>query len=114
MTHTMKVILLSAMIFPGAGHFYLRKHISGVLFSVIASVCSYLIIVNFTTRILTVFEKVRVGEMAPDFLQMMQFILKQPEAPEARLSPYVWIVLIVCWLVAILDSYRIIRKQERL
>ena len=109
MTRTMKTVLLSAAIFPGAGHFYLKNYILGVLFSVIASVCSYLIIVNLATRILAVFEKVINGEMAPDFLLMMQFMLKQPEDPGTRLSPYVWIVLIVCWLIAILDSYRISR-----
>lgn len=113
MTGTTKAVLLSAVIFPGAAHFYLKKYISGVFFSVIATVCSYLIIVNFTTRILIVFEKVRAGEIAPEFLLMIQLILKQPENPEARLSLHVWIVLIVCWLVAIADSYRIARQQER-
>jgi len=112
MTRTIKAVLLSTVIFPGAAHFYLKKYISAVVFSVIASVCSYLIIVNYVARILVLFEKIRVGEIAPEFLLMMQFILKQPENPAARLSLYVWIVLIVCWLIAIADSYRIARKQE--
>ncbi len=107
MTHTMKSVLLSAAIFPGAGHFYLKKYITAVLLASVASITSLLIIANFTSRILMVFEKIKAGELAPDFLLIMQQILKQPVDPDARLSIVVWIVLIICWLVAIVDSYRI-------
>ncbi len=112
MTQTMKAVLLSTAIFPGAAHFYLKKYISGMVFSLIASVCSYFIIINFAARIMTVFEKIRTGKIAPDFLLMMQLILKQPVDPETKLSPYIWPVLIICWLLAILDSYRIAKKKQ--
>ncbi len=111
MTRTMKVVLLSGVVFPGAGHFYLKKYFFAVLLTMIASVCSYLIIMNFTIRILTLFEKIQSGEVAPDFSLMIQFILTQPEDPAARLSVVVWVVMMICWLVAVFDSYRIARKQ---
>ena len=108
----MKAVLLSAVVFPGTGHFYLKKYFSGVLLSVTASVCSYLIIMNFTIRILTLFEKIQSGEIVLDFLLMMQFILTEPEDPAARLSAVVWIAMMICWLIAIFDSYRIAKKSS--
>lgn len=112
MTKTMKAVLLSAVIFPGAGHFYLKKMVTGIVLSSVTSIASYFILMNIFNRIVKVFEKIQSGEMEPEFVQMILFVLSQPEDPQGRISLMVWLVLLMSWLLAIGDCYRIARKKS--
>ena len=105
--------IFSAFVFPGAGHFYLKKYIMGFLLSGITLVPLYLIIASVVNRTLQVTDKIMSGEVQPDLATIMDLVSQQSADPGAESLQYVWLVLIGVWLVGIADSYRVGRLQDK-
>ena len=108
-----KAAILSAFVFPGAGHFYLKKYIAALLLAGITLVPIYLIIANVVNRTLQVTDKILSGEVQPDLATIMELVTQQSADPGADSLQYVWLVLIGVWLVGTADSYRLGRLQDK-
>lgn len=101
--------LLSALVFPGAGHFYLRRPRRAWVFLVPALFASLVWFGNITSQVSTLLGQVEDGTLAPD-----------PAAIAARMeaqggqSPFVsfaGIVFVVFWAGSIVDSIAIARRS---
>jgi hypothetical protein len=112
MTKSTKAALLSAFVFPGAGHFFLKKHVAGVVLAVSAFASLYMIISNMVERALQLTDKILSGEVPLDVATITELLAKQPPGAEAQLLNIAWVVLIISWLLGIVDSYRIGLGQE--
>ncbi len=113
MTKSVKAFLLSALVFPGIGHFYLKKHVQGVLFSGIAAVCLYFLLVTTVKLAHEVSDKILNGEIAMDIVDISAAITKLLEESAIHQLNLVTIVLFVCWIVSIVDSYRLGRLEDK-
>ena len=111
MSKTMKAALLSAFVFPGAGHFFLKKHITGTLLAGAAFASLYWVISKMVERALQIAEKIQSGEVQLDVAAITELISKQPTGTDAQLLNIAWTVLIISWLIGIVDSYRVGRIQ---
>lgn len=112
MGKTMKAALLSALVFPGAGHFFLKKHITGTVLAGAALASLYLVISKMVERALQIAEKIQSGEVQLDVAAITELISKQPTGTDAQLLNIAWTVLILSWLIGIVDSYRVGRIQD--
>jgi hypothetical protein len=111
MSKAIKATLLSALVFPGVGHFFLKKHIAGALLAGAAFAALYLVISRMVERVLQIVDKIEHGEVSLDVTAIAELISRQPTGTDALLLRIAWIVLIVCWLIGIVDSYRVGRSQ---
>ncbi len=111
MSKAMKASLLSVLIFPGVGHFFLKKYIAGTLLAGAAFVSLYLVISRMVERALQIADKIERGEVQLDVAAITELISRQPTGTDALLLRIAWIVLIVSWLIGIVDSYRVGRSQ---
>jgi hypothetical protein len=102
--------LLSALVFPGAGHFYLRRPRRAWLFLVPALVAALIWFGDVATQVSTILDQVEAGTIAPD-----------PAAIAARMeaqgggSPLVslaGIVFVVFWAGSIIDSIVVARSSR--
>ncbi len=107
MKKSTKAVLLSAFVFPGAGHFFLKKYISAVVLVGASFSGIYLLIVKTVERALQITEKIQSGDIRPDVAAIAEIISKQPTGTEAQLLKYATAVLVICWLIGIIDSYRV-------
>ncbi|MFW2367790.1 MAG: hypothetical protein ACN4GW_15340 [Desulforhopalus sp.] len=107
MSNAIKAVLLSAFVFPGSGHFFLKKHFTGCLLSVPALASLYLIVSNIVERTLQVSEKIQNGEIQPDVALITELIMQQPAGTDVQLLNIGGAVLMVSWLIGVVDSYRI-------
>jgi TM2 domain-containing membrane protein YozV len=107
-----KAVLLSAFVFPGAGHIYLKKYISGgVLFG--ASLLGiYYLISKTVESALQIVEKIQSGEVQPDVTAITQLVTKQSTGAESQLLNIATATIIICWIIGIIDSYRIGRLRD--
>ena len=108
--HT-KAALLSTFIFPGVGHFLLKKHIQGALLAGTACVALYFLIAKTVEKTLLVFDKIQSGEAPLDIATITQLVSNQTTGTETQLIRLATAALIISWLIGIVDSYRVGRAQ---
>jgi len=106
MSNAIKAALLSAFVFPGTGHFFLKKHIIGTLLAGAALASFYLVLSGLVKSAMQIGDKIQRGEVQLDVAAITDLISKQPTGTDAELLNVAWIVLIISWLIGIVDSYR--------
>ena len=111
MTKPIKAVMLSALVFPGAGHLFLKKYVSGTVFAGITVASLYFIISRTVERALEIVDKIQRGEVQLDIAAITELVSKQPA--DASLLNFTWTVLIIAWAIAIGDSYRVGRGQAK-
>ena len=114
MKKSIKAVLLSALVFPGAGHLYLKKHILGAILGCASLAALYVIAVNMLERAQQIAEKIVHGEIELDVAEIAEMLSTQPIGNDSQLYDVAWTVLIISWLIAIASSYRIGRVQDKI
>ena len=109
----MKAALLSAFVFPGVGHFLLKKYIPGAVLAGTAFAGLYFLIAKTVERALQIAEKIQSGEVQLDAATITELVSKQATGTEAQLLNIAAAVLFVSWLIGIVDSYRVGRAQDK-
>lgn len=112
MKKTDQAVLLSALIFPGSGHFFLKRYFVGLLLGSIALVASYFLISGMITKALELADKIKGGEIPPNIAVIIELLSQQTAGDELRTLNTALIILLVVWLVGIVDSYRIGRQLD--
>lgn len=113
MNRPMKAVLLSALVFPGLGHYFLKKYISAAVLSGAAFGGLYFLIAKTTEMAFRISEKIQSGEVPLDVATMTALVSQQATGSEAQLPNIAAAVLLVSWLIAIVDSYRVARAQDK-
>lgn len=114
MKSSTKAVLLSLFLFPGSGHVYLKKYaVGGVLITASLAAIYYLLlaIVDKATR---VSEMILSGEVRLDVISITQALSKQTTAADSQSLKVATAVLVVCFLVGILDAYRLGRASDKI
>jgi len=111
MTPPLKAALISALVFPGGGHFYLKKHIVGALLAGISLMCVYLLVATAMEAAQVISLKLQSGEIPLDIDRIRAEIVKQSAASGSTTTGIATWLLAICWLAGIVDSFRLGRKQ---
>lgn len=112
MNQSMKAALISALVFPGAGHFYLKEKLGGFLFAVPAFGALFLIISTMMEKAQLIVGQIQRGEIQPDIIAITELLTRHAAEAGSSLQ-VVWIAFIVVWLGSTVDAYRLGRKAER-
>ena len=112
MKNSTKAVLLSALVFPGAGHFFLKKIVFGVALVGIALVALSILASHAVNKALHIVDKIQSGEVQLDITVVTELISQQPMGAEAQAINIATVILITVWLVGVIDSYRTGRMQE--
>lgn len=107
-----KAALLSAFVFPGVGHFLLKKYVVGALLSGTALVALYVVVSYALERALTIVEKLQSGEAPLDIAAMTELVSRQEAAVGTQSTTIATIVLTIVWLAGIVDAYRLGSAQD--
>jgi hypothetical protein len=113
MSKSIKAAMLSAFVFPGAGHFFLKRYLSGIVLAGTAVVPLYFILSVIVEKTLQIADKIQRGEVQLDVAVITELIVRQPTGIDAGLLRFAWIVLIISWLLSIADSYRVGCIQDK-
>ena len=113
MNKPMKAALLSAFVFPGVGHFLLKKYIPGAVLAGTAFAGLYFLITKTVERALQIAEEIQSGEVQLDAATITELVSKQATGTEAQLLNIAAAVIFVSWLIGIVDSYRVGRAQDK-
>jgi len=107
MSKSGKAVLLSALVFPGAGHFFLKKKITGSILAIAAFFGFYSIVAGILGRAQQIADKIVSGEIQPDMTIITDLVTNQSTSTEAQSLNIATTILIISWVIGIVDSYRV-------
>ena len=107
MKKSTKAALLSALIFPGSGHIYLKKYMAGALLAGVSFAAIYYLISNAVEKAFKIIEKVQHGDVQPDINEIAKLVSQQSTGADIQLMNIAATALFICWLIGIIDSYRV-------
>lgn len=113
MRKSLLAALLSALVFPGAGHFALKKPVQGVLLSAVTIVCLYFLLTTTVEIAQQLIVKIQLGEIAMDIITIREMVSQQFTGIDDQRINMPSLLLVICWVVAIVDSFRIGWLQDK-
>jgi len=111
MKKSVKAALLSAFVYPGMGHFYLKKHAMFAVFACAFSVPLYFIISEILAKAERVVEQIKNGEIPLDIAAISESLSSSTVGVDSQEFNIKIYVLVVIWLIGIIDSYRLGRTK---
>lgn len=108
-----KAVLLSALVFPGLGHLYLRKFIPAVILIGASLVAIIYMVDQSVDAAYQVVGQIQSGAVAPDAASITAMVEQQTSGSAGLLLNIVNVLLIIFWIIGILDSYRIGRAKDK-
>ncbi|MDN2705747.1 hypothetical protein O0881_27500 [Janthinobacterium sp. SUN100] len=98
-----QALLLSGLVFPGSGHFLLKRKARGCLFLVPALIALVLVLRQIMARLDQVMAQIDSGALPLD----VQLIVEKVDALSAHDGPAMTVavcVLVACWIGSLVDT----------
>jgi hypothetical protein len=109
----MKAVLLSAFVFPGAGHLLLKQYIPATVLAGTALAGLYYLIAKTVEKALRIAEEIQSGEVQLDATTITELVARQTTGTDGQLLDFALAVFLISWLIGIIDSYRVGRTQDK-
>ena len=109
---TIKVLLYSGLVFPGAGYYILDKNRRGIISTAITIGCLLVIMKEVFQRATIVAEKLVQGGLAYDISTIREQILSTPGAMSDGAMSTLSMAIALVWFIALLDGYFIAYRME--
>ncbi len=107
MKRSTKAALLSGLVCPGLGHLVLKKYRRGSALMIVALIAVSVIVIEAVKRALTVVDRINSGEIPLDTGAINAAIADSSSGGDSLLVNISVMVFIACWLIGIIDSYRV-------
>jgi len=106
MNKAIKAALLSALVFPGSGQFYLKRYGRGMLMLMLTLVGLAIVIVRATLVTLDSVKAMPGGGMAMD-AGAIAHLAETSSATMFTDNTVILVLLLACWIFSVADAYRI-------
>ncbi|MFZ0468418.1 MAG: hypothetical protein WAL92_05815 [Thiogranum sp.] len=113
MKKSTKAALLSAFVFPGVGHVYLKKYTAGVSLAGVSFAAIYYLVAKSVETALEITGKIQSGDVPLDIGAITELVSQQSSGTDAQMLNIATTALVICWLIGIVDSYRAGRVREK-
>lgn len=113
MNNSTKAALLSGLVFPGAGHMFLKQYLRGSILIVLSLIATTVIVTIIFQRALAIIDRINSGEVAIEAGGIADMAYASANNSGGSAATTALVVLGICWLIGIFDSYRIGNAQEK-
>lgn len=113
MKESVKAALWSIFIFPGSGHFYLKKPLAGTLAAGMTIAALVVILAKMMERATQIADKIVTGEVPLDLAVITELVAKQSELDQSQGLEMASYGLLAIWILAAIDAYRLGRNKGR-
>ena len=112
MKKSTKAALLSCFVFPGVGHFYLKRFMLGAFLLVGAAVAGYIVISSAMDAANEIVAKNQGGSASLN-IEAISKLVEEQSRTRGESTNVATMVLLALWLIGIIDSVRVGRKLEK-
>ncbi len=113
MTRPTKAALLSGLVFPGIGHMVLKQYLRGSILMISALIALSVIVTVVIQRALTIVDRINSGDIPVETGAIAEMVSNSTTGADSLIENISVIVLGACWLIGIIDSYRLGIAQEK-
>jgi len=113
MKKSSKAALLSGLVFPGIGHMVLKQYLRGSVLILSALVALSVIVTRVFQRALTIVDRINSGDIPIETGAIAELVSNSTGGADSLVESIAVIVLGACWLIGIIDSYRLGVAQEK-
>ncbi|ARN73637.1 hypothetical protein [Oceanicoccus sagamiensis] len=112
MSSPTKAVLLSGLIFPGAGHLYLKSYPKAISLVLLVVICLGFYIAEAIKQSQTVISQIDASNTPLSEEEITALIYKSVENTDTTMIAAVSFTLIGCWVFGVIDSYRLGKKSN--
>ena len=112
MNNSLKGALLSGLVFPGLGQVILKHYKRGIAFMLAVLAGLSVIVVKASQQALAIVEKIQSEGGAIDMNTISKAATQASTTSESFIFNLVLLLIIVCWIIGVVDAYRIGRKKD--
>ena len=113
MKKSSKAALMSGLIFPGIGHFFLREYFRGSVLVVLSLAALSVVVTSAYQHALLIVDQIVSGDVSMEAGAIAQAVSDSTTTADSLVENAAVFVLVACWLAGILDSYRLGAVQEK-
>jgi hypothetical protein len=106
MKKSTKAALLSGLIFPGVGHIVLKEYLRGSVLVVLSLAALSVVVAKAYKHAMLIVDRLVSGDVSMEAGAIAQAVSNSTTGADSFVENVAVIVLVGCWLVGILDSYR--------
>lgn len=107
MKRSSKAVLLSAFVSPGAGHWFLKRKRSAVLFMLASSAAVAVLMSGAWTQANLIAEQILSEEAPLEMGALLGQMAQQSQADQSSAATIATVVWAMIWFAGILDAWRI-------
>jgi large-conductance mechanosensitive channel len=112
MNNALKAALLSGLVFPGLGQVNLKHYKRGIALMLIVSASLLVIVVKVVLQAFLILEKIESGGQAINMSSILNATTQASTTSDSLLYNFVLFLIIACWIIGIVDAYRIGKKKD--
>lgn len=109
-----KAVLLSALVFPGTGHMVYKQYLRGSILILSALIASSVIVKSIFERALIIVDQINKGEILAETSDIAVMVSNSTSGTDSHIEKTAVIILGVCWLIGIIDCYRLDVAQKKI
>jgi len=104
---SVKALLLSALLYPGCGHFFLKKKKTGCLFVALFTLPLFIIMHDMITKINHIIARIENGELPFDLIAVTEAVNNIIVGTSSQFITYNIYTMLAIWMICVLDAYRL-------
>ena len=112
MSRSTNAVLLSALVLPGAGHLYLKHYPRGIALIVTSLTCLGVLVERAMQQASIVLEKLASEGDGVDPGRLADLVAQASSGPGSLVVTVASLVLAGCWVIGIVDAYRLGKDQQ--
>jgi hypothetical protein len=113
MKNSWKAALISAIIFPGLGQIWLKRYLRGLILITATVVFSAAIIMKGAQEVFNLLNRIEAEGGNVDMVAIMRSATAASAAGADTGMTMAAYAVIVCWVVAVVDAFRLGRQKDR-
>ncbi len=112
MKRSIKAALLSGLIFPGIGHMVLKQYLRGSILILFTLIALSVIVTVAVRRALSIIDSINGGEVPVESGTITELVSNSIGSADNLIVNISLIVVGACWVIGIIDAYRLGMTQE--
>lgn len=113
MKKALKGALLSALVFPGCGQFFLKRYIRGTALVLATLAGLMLIVLKSAQEALAILEQINLQGASLNIEALSRMTEKASSLSSNPTIEATAAALVLCWVVGVIDAYLVGRKMDR-
>ena len=112
MTQALKGALLSGLVLPGLGQIMLKHYKRGIALMLIVLTALFVLVAQATHQALTILERIEAEGGIIDLSTISTAATQSSTASDPTVFTIVLFLIISCWIIGIIDAYRLGKKKD--